>query len=423
MKSTSIICALLILFFPIHALEKWVNCIGNQSCYPHLYFEPSSMQELCQSIKYHALEGHKIRAVGNGYSISDIACTDGCLFNLKHLNKILSINVSEKTVRVEAGITLRDLNEKLAIYELALSNQAAITEISLGGALSTGVHGTGHTGSLSSFVKEFELITGDGNLRKISLDSDPEAFAAVSVGLGSLGVIYAVTLQCEPLFYLTKSDVTTDINYILTNYRRILDSNDFFLFLWNLETETVVVNCWNRCNLIPASTHLNKDAMSSDKALAWYTIDENDKDLFSEIAIPLTALPEAVKSIQEFFKKHRQTNAKILEITVRFVEQDAHAFLSPSTDGPVAYLAFCILEQDKYLALYKELEDILSIYNGRPHWGKLHFLNNEKVTQLYANNLQKFINVKKRLDPKDVFSNGFTDRILKSQAINSLFKF
>ena len=234
----------------MNTAEQWVNCIGNQSCHPYQYIEPSNLEELCHSIKSNASEGRKVRAIGKGYSLSDIGCTDGCLVSLKQLNKILSIHPEEKTVRVEAGITIRDLNEQLARYNLALSNQAAIAEITLGGALNTGVHGTGHTGSLSSFVKEFELITAAGNLHTFSLLSDPDAFAAVRVGLGSLGIIYAVTLQCESLFYLQASDEVTNIDTVMQDYTKIHDSTDFCQFLWNIETGKIVINRWNRCEEI-----------------------------------------------------------------------------------------------------------------------------------------------------------------------------
>lgn len=419
MKITTIALMFLLITIPIKAQEKWVNAIGNQACHLHVYLEPHNLAELCDQIKQKASEGNCIRAIGNGYSISSIGCTDGCLISLKQLNNILSVNLADKTVRVEAGITLKNLNEQLSKYNLALSNQAAISEINLGGALSTGVHGTGHTGSLSSFVKEFELVTASGCLYKISLDSDAEVFSALSVGLGSLGVIYAVTLQCESLFYLCKSEVVTDIDGIIKNYSQIHNSSDFFQFLWNPKTGKVLINQWNRCDPFSSLRQATAECVPSYKALCWYTIDENDKDLFSEIAIPVSALPEVVKAIKNFIQKHKNSGAEIVDINVRFVEQDKHAYLSPSTDGPVAYFAFCILEEDKHLAIYKEFEELMKNYNGRPHWGKLNFLKYEDIKMLYGNNLQKFIQVKQRLDPQEIFSNDFLDCILKCENNNA----
>jgi len=392
------------------SMEKWVNCIGNQSCQPCLYDEPHTFEELCHQIKQSVIQGLTVRAIGNGYSISDIGCADGCLLNLKHLNQILFIDAEKKLVRVEAGITLQELNERLAVAGLALSNQAAITQITLGGALSTGVHGTGHTGTLSSFIREIELITADGTLHKLSKISDPDAFAAASISMGSLGVIYAVTLQCEPLFYLRANSEVTDLESVLENYKELNQSNDFLQFAWNVETGNIVVKRWNRCQ------QKALECTVAYKALPWFVIDENDKDLFLEIAVPIDSLPDALITVKKLAQKYQEAGAKIADINIRFVEQDRYIFLSPASDGPVAYITLCMSDEDKYLAFYKEFEETLSInYHGRPHWGKIHFLDQQKVANLYGVNLQKFISVKRRLDPKGVFSNAFTDRIFKAE--------
>ena len=33
----------------------------------------------------------------------------------------------------------------------------------------------------------------------------------------------------------------------------------------------------------------------------------------------------------------------------------------------------------------------MSAYGGRPHWGKINFLDYEKASSLYGENLQRFI--------------------------------
>ncbi len=397
----------LITSFHCYGQETWVNCIGNQIFSPVEYNEPKNLRELLDTINDAVIKNQTIRAIGNGYSISDIGRTEGRLINLRYLNQILSVDLEKKLVRVEAGITISELNEKLAVYEFTLPNQAAIAQISLGGALSTGVHGTGHSGTFSSFLKEIELITADGTLHKLSAHSDYDAFTAAAVGMGSLGVIYAVTLECEPLFYLKFIQETTTLEYVLENYKTLNDSNDFFQFFWNAENNNVVINKWNRCE-----KNDSLDCMPCHRALAWYAIDPNNKNLFSEIAVPIHSLPIVVDKIAELTQKYRDLGAKVRDLNIRFVERDTHTLLSPTSNEPMAYIAFCILEEDKYLALYKDFEDNMIKFHGRPHWGKINFLDYKKTVYLYGTNLEKFIRVKRRLDPNGVFSNHFTKRVL-----------
>lgn len=399
--------------------QKWVNRVGNQRCTPHLYCEPTTLEDLQHSIQSAASQGYAVRAIGSGYSISDIGCTNGCLLSLKHLNRILSIDMEKKQVRVETGITLQELNQQLALHGLALSNHPAIAEITLGGAISTAVHGTGHTGTLSSFIREIELITADGAVHAFSQNSNPEAFAAASVSLGSLGVIYAVTLQCEPLFYLETSCETMEIENFIENYKNLHHSNDFLQFSWNIDTGVVEITTWNRLNAAIQQTNSNAKCIPSYEALAWYTIIENDRDLFSEVAVPIDSLPSALKTIKPLVQKFKEAGATMFDISVRFVDQDEHAYLSPASEGPVAYIVCCITEEDKYLAFYKEFEEALRPYNGRPHWGKVNFLDDEQALNLYGTNFQKFIEVKKQLDPEGVFSNPFTNRLFETPIIRS----
>ena len=198
----------------------------------------------------------------------------------------------------------------------------------------------------------------------------------------------------------------------MQEYTKIHAESDFCQFLWNVETGKVVINRWNRCERNFNST---TEGIPSYKALTWYTIDESDRDLFSEIAIPINFLPDAIKTIQTLVQKYTAFGAKFVDINIRFVDRDTHAYLSPSSEGPVACFAFCILEEDKYLACYREFEEAMSAYGGRPHWGKLNFLDYEKASSLYGENFQRFIKVKQRLDPHEIFSNGFTDRVFKSR--------
>lgn len=401
--------ALFVSMQQVYARQTWSNRIGNQICTLTEYHEPKSLEELSDTIKEAVIKNQTIRAMGEGYSISDVGCTNGRLINLKHLNRVLSVEIKKKLIRVEAGISISALNEQLAVFGLALPNQPAIAQISLGGALSTGVHGTGHTGTFSSFLKEIELITADGVLHRLSRDSDYDAFASAALSLGSLGVIYAATLECEPLFYLNLIQENSTLSYVLENYKTLQEKNEFFSFFWNTDHHTVVINKWNRCE----NDH-SIDCFPSYKALPWYSLDVNNKDLFSEIAIPINSLPLAVDKIAQLIQTYKALGAKIADLHVRFVEKDCDALLSPASNGPAAYIAFSILDQDKYLALYEDFENHMMKLNARPHWGKINFLNHEKALDLYDINLNRFIQVKRKFDPHHVFSNEFTKRVLGS---------
>lgn len=392
-----------ILLMSIFSLcnASWSNFVGNQTCSPSCVVEPKNLEELQSSIRKAAAEGQKICIAGAGYSLSSLIDTGDCLVSCKNLNRILAVDINSSTVYVEAGITLRELNDQLAQYGLAISNQASIDDLTLGGAIATASHGTGKTGTLSSFVEEIDLVASDGIVHKLSSRSDPEAFRAARVSLGALGAIYAVKLRCEPLFYLSTSEEEVDIPDLMLNYQKLYEENDFFQFSLNFATNKSVVTRKNRSS-----------GEVCYKSLACYQITEEDKNyLFSEVAVAAKLLPQAIATISSFVIKHQKNGMDIEDVLVRFAEADQVSLLSPAADRSVAYLTMSVCNNAQTLTMLKEFEDILVKLGGRPHWGKIHFLDRNKAQQLYGINLEKFLEVKKRLDPHGVFSNPFIERL------------
>ena len=179
----------------------WTNWALNQTCNPKEIVKPKSDKELINFIKKANKENSKVRVVASGHSWTDIVCSE-YLVDMQNFNKVLNIDQENKTVKVQAGMKTCDLNKELAKENLALPNQSAIDIQTIAGAVATATHGTGHTGTLSSFIKDIELVSSDGKLHKLSDNKNPDYLAAARVAIGSLGVITALTLQCEPLFEL-----------------------------------------------------------------------------------------------------------------------------------------------------------------------------------------------------------------------------
>ena len=62
------------------------------------------------------------------------------------------------------------------------------------------MHGKNHRrdGSIASWIEEIELLDGQGELRFVSREQDPEGFFATIGGMGLTGIILAVTLRLVP---------------------------------------------------------------------------------------------------------------------------------------------------------------------------------------------------------------------------------
>src|SRR5207302_9977697 len=134
-------------------------------------------------------------------------------------------------VRVQAGITIRELGRELDARGLALENVGDIDAQTLAGAISTATHGTGaRLRNLSSQVRELTLVLADGSTLAVSAEREPEIFRAARVGLGALGVIAEATIRCVPAFTLHGVDAPAPLADVLDRFEQLALANDHFEF-------------------------------------------------------------------------------------------------------------------------------------------------------------------------------------------------
>ncbi len=117
----------------------------------------------------------------------------------------------------------------------------------------------------------------------------------------------------------------------------------------------------------------------------------------------------AVPEIREFMRRHRLKVNMAIEL--RFTAAD-RAFLSALTEGRTAALPpMPLAAWPAWQPYFRAVESLMWGYDGRPHWGKLHFQTFETLRERYRER-DRFQAVRARLDPAGQFRNSYTDRVL-----------
>ena len=143
---------------------RWRNWAGDEGCAPATMRAPGSVEELAAAVVEAGRRGLRVRVAGSGHSFSDIACTDGMSVSLRRLSRVLDVDRESGLVRVQAGITIRELSRQLAEHGLALENLGDIDVQTIAGAISTATHGTGaRLRNISAQVCELTLVLADGS--------------------------------------------------------------------------------------------------------------------------------------------------------------------------------------------------------------------------------------------------------------------
>ncbi len=427
----------------------WRNWAGDEGCAPRAIERPRSVAEVAGALERAAAAGERVRVAGSGHSFTDVACTDGRLLSLQRMDRVLDVDRASGLVRVEAGIAIHALSAGLARHGLAFENLGDIDVQSLAGAISTATHGTGaRLRNLSAQVEAIELVLADGSLRTLSAsDTDQTDYLAARVGVGSLGVIAAVTLRAVPAFTLRGVDKPAPLGETLDRLEQLGEENEHFELFVFPHCGMALTRTNNRVEQPPrprsrASAYAN-DVLLTNRAFHAFClagramprfipalnrtvtrlagsstrVDRSDRIFASprlvrftemEYALPRERTAEAVRRVMELIPARGFQVP--FPIEVRLVAED-DALLSPVHGRPSGYVAVHMFKGMPWEPYFRAVEAIMDEYGGRPHWGKRHFQTAETLRPRYPR-WDDWQAVRTRLDPDGRFGNTYSERVL-----------
>jgi hypothetical protein len=181
------------------ARRSFSDWSGTVTFTPAAHFHPRSLEGLIDVVRLARRSGVRLRCAGAGHSSSPILETDGFLVHMGRLDKIRP-GPEPDTVICQAGVLTSALNVFLHRRGQVIGSNTALTEVQVGGIVSTGSHGTGRGyGVISDRVCAIRLVDHEGCVRDFDeRTTAPEVMDVVRLGLGLLGVVYEVTLRVEP---------------------------------------------------------------------------------------------------------------------------------------------------------------------------------------------------------------------------------
>ncbi len=216
------------------ATLPWSNWTGNRVApHPPGHGAPRGRAELIELVRTAARDNVELRAVGSSWSMSDVATTAGYIIETHGLDQVLTDVVpaaltapypgrpdAAHLIHVEAGMVLETLMELLDARGLAPFTMGGASGQTVAGVMSTSVHGAHFAlPPFPDWIRAVHLIGPDGRQywiepadRPISdpvrlaavlgpdvtLRYDDDWFDAALVGVGSLGIIYAVVVEARP---------------------------------------------------------------------------------------------------------------------------------------------------------------------------------------------------------------------------------
>ena len=386
----------------------------------------------------------KLRVVGDRTSWSALWYCQDIIMSTKYLNTIKEINLQNHTVTCETGVTVKDLQEALWAEGLILKTAPGIDWITVGGAISTGSHGSG-CASMSSSLISCCLVLGNAEGEVIKIEENDERMDAIRISLGMLGVLSTVTLRVVDAF-----SVRVKQTRILTkNWKQFLTQGEMSYALWFPHTEYTVLVQANildspssftseeepaenvpdlsryalavseLANLMPSTFPARNryllDILFENKEMTGpmhklLTSFESTPIAGSEWSIPYSRFEAVLADMQQ---EINQGNLFLpAPVFLKKVEAET-AWLSAADEPRVQCGIYHHLIEGTPVHtkdMVMQIEQLMLAYGGRPHLGKLTYLNPDALKKLYFR-WDKFNTLRRKMDSTGMFWNTAIERL------------
>lgn len=431
--------------------NTWRNWSGWVTAEPLAILQPESEDALRAILR--AAE-RPVRVAGAGHSFPPLCATPGTLLTLDALAGVVAHDPVRQQASVGAGTRIHDMGLPLYKRGLGLINQGDIDRQAIAGAVGTGTHGTGRSlGNLSSAVTGFRVVTGEGDVVACDSSTDRDLFDAARVSVGVLGVFSELTLQCREKYKLAERTWTMDAETCMRQVKALSMANRHFEFFWFPYADKVI------CKALTESDGDAPEPLDTDAEEAIGDVmDENERlvammfetayqvqalspliqklftrmagsDSFNrygkagkvrwsheafpstrgirfnemEYAVPIEDGTDCVQELVEAIRKKRIRTSFPIEF--RTVAAD-DIWLSPFYKRDSVTISIHQYYKQSYKEYFDYAEQIFRLYDGRPHWGKLHGLTGADFRSIYPR-WDDFQDVRRRMDPSGVFLNDY----------------
>jgi len=442
-------------------VHEWNNIQGSTSCIIVNFYRPTTENEIVEIVKRSVRMRQKVRVVGKGTSWAPVVCAEDRginMISLDNYNDIIYVDQPTQVVTVQPGITLRELQEALFLYHLAIPVRPALMDMSVGGALSTAAHGTGSDSRiLAHYLTEFSIIDAKGRALRASKTENSDVFYAAGVGVGVMGVLSTVSLKCVPLQNVQVSVTPLPgVESVLSSLDASLSASDEFSFYWVPSTDAAVsISKTSTNDAVTSSTvdnlltSLKARVMTFCLGVQAYVprfigsafgdfmpLPSLEPTVFQFENIPDYHHPGMPSASVQFFvpqasalQAFRHLKATLLRelnnpypsvtlngfVSVYFVKGDQF-YMSPTYDRDSVAFELTLYGQTVVATRFLNLlSESLKSYEARPHWSS-HFGTNafgqDYLRRVYPK-FSQFQSVRSRMDPEGTFMTRYTSAVLK----------
>lgn len=383
------------------------------------------------------------------------------------MNKIIEVNTTYEYIVVESAVTWFDILYELDKHDYTLVSSQSGLLFSVGGSFCGNAHGKKtHIPMIKDTIIEFNFIDGKGEEHTVTHKDN--IFNAFPGSLGLLGFITTMKIKIQKKYGIILNVEQIDLNQTSIDYIKSLSNNEKVCmvnfqssYFQNIKDIVLSVYYYEQCS--EPLEQINISKFNEHKKifytliilLFWFmskfdffdqirwnierktllSLNDSSKcmnvnnsfDVWTKIYVPNFKIiefffPENVflygqQTMMELFKKH---NMHVLSSGSRIVfeQQKQPGFLRfsqfASKSYPYLSLVINFVENKSHLEeLTNDIREKILRKNIRMTYHTTYSWNFTKEDMLFMfPNMNHFIQVKKNLDPYNIFSNKFSEKYL-----------
>lgn len=177
-------------------LTNWSKS-AHSSC---LIYQPNDIAGISKALAVARTCGLSVIPHGAGHSYTDAALnTGGVVIDLKPLRRILSWDAAQGIMRVEPGVTLRDMLQVAWKDGWWPVVSPSTPEVTIGGCAAMNVNGKNawKCGPFGEHIRAINVMLASGDACTLTPERDAQLFHAFVGSMGLLGIITSITIQLQ----------------------------------------------------------------------------------------------------------------------------------------------------------------------------------------------------------------------------------
>lgn len=388
-------------------MAEWQNWSGRLRAQPARVAAPSDESELIALIKHAQAAESSIGVMGRSHSHSPLVPTDGILLDASGLCGVLEVDAEAGWARIQAATPISELGRPLRDSGVALMNQGDIDRQTLAGAVATGTHGTGvQLQNLSASLLKARLILADGSAVVCSQDEEPDLFEVARLGLGAVGIMTELTVRVRPAYRLQETLWLEDLDSVLERIDELVQNHRHFEFFWMPGSRRAACK-----TLVETEEEAVYPLAEEGKRRAWsYEVlanERNDRHSEMEYSVREEDGPACLRELREMLAHDFPDLAWPIEY--RTLKED-DLWISSARGRPTVTLSVHQGVDQPDEPLFRASEAIFRKYDGRPHWGKAHFMTGRDFARIHPR-WQDWWRIRDQYDPRELFLNSHLRRL------------